>query len=170
MQAIRSVTANAPLIGCTDAGGISTAGTRRRSVTVIGLIARNGSFVTSVERHLSQAPRQVGEKLADSLLKQLSAKQPPKALLVFPDGVTSNGSEFLSGLEKKLNKDLPIVGGSAADDFFFEKTFQFYNDEVLTDSVPGVMFCGDIRVGIGVRHGWMPLGKTAGWSRRRPVT
>ena len=78
---------------------------------------------------------------------------------MFPDGLTSNGSSVLSGVQKIIGERIPIVGGSAADDFYFQKTFQFFDDEILTDSVPGALFCGDIAIGFGVRHGWIPLGQ-----------
>jgi hypothetical protein len=157
LRAIRTMTGGAPLVGCTDAGGITTAGPRRRSVTVIGLVAPNGSFVVGHQRQLSHQPRLAGERLADSLLKQASGK--PKCLLVFPDGLTASGSDVLSGIEKKWDRQLPLAGASAADDLYFQKTFQFFNDEVLTDSLVGVQFCGSMAVGIGVRHGWVPVGR-----------
>ena len=57
LKAVRSVTGQSPLIGCTDAGGIMTSGPRRRSVTVIGFVGQEGAFVTGVERDLSRNPR-----------------------------------------------------------------------------------------------------------------
>lgn len=157
LKGIRSVTGATPLVGCTDAGGISTAGPKRRCVTVIGLIAKGGRFVTGIARDASHNPTKAGEALGNALLGDSPAY--PKGLLMFPDGLSTSGSEVLRGLEKRVGLDLPIVGGAAADDFFFQKSFQYFNDEVLTDSVPGVLFCGDIKLGIGVRHGWVPLGR-----------
>ncbi len=156
LKGIRSVAGDGPLIGCTDAGGISTSGPKRRSVTVVGLVAHSGFFVTALGRHVSHHPLAAGQALAKSLKRNL---QDAKALLLFPDGLTSHTSDVLSGVRKVLGIELPIVGGAAADDFFFQKTFQFFNDEILTDSVPAALFCGDIAVGIGVRHGWLPLGR-----------
>ncbi len=157
LRAIRTATGNVPLLGCTDAGGISTSGPKRRSVTVVGLIAKDCSFVTALERHLSQRPSLSGERLADALLRQ--ATQAPGCLLVFPDGLTASGSEVLSGIEKKMGRQVPIAGATAADDQYYQKTFQFYNDEILTDSLPGLLICGPVKVGIGVRHGWVPVGR-----------
>jgi len=157
LKAIRTVTGGAPLIGCTDAGGIITSGPKRRAVTVIGLLSKEGSFVTAVERHLSSHSRVAGERLAESLTRQ--ASQTPQCLLVFPDGLTASGSEVLAGLEKKIGNRVRVAGATAADDLYFQKTFQFYNDEILTDSLPGALLCGDIKVGIGVRHGWVPVGR-----------
>jgi len=157
LRAIRSVTGAAPLLGCTDAGGIITSGPRRRSVTVIGFICKGGSFVTGVEKHLSGNPRAAGERLTESLLGQ--ATQPPRGLFVFPDGLSVSGSNILSGIERRLGPDVLLAGGTAADDLYFQKTFQFFNDEILTDSMPGVVFCGNIKIGIGSRHGWVPVGR-----------
>jgi len=157
LKAVRAVTGAAPLVGCTDAGGIVTAGPRRRSVTVIGLVCKDGAFVTGVERNLSSHPRASGERLASTLARQ--APQPPRGLLIFPDGLSVSGSEVLAGVEQGLGAGVPVAGASAADDLYFQKTFQFYNDEILVDSMPAVLLCGGMNVGIGVRHGWAPVGR-----------
>jgi len=70
-------------------------------------------------------------------------------------------------LQRELPANVPVIGGSAGDDFYFQRTFQFYNDDVLTDSIPGALFCGDIDIGIGVRHGWVPLGRPRRVTRSR---
>jgi len=157
LKAVRLATGGAPLVGCTDAGGIVTAGPKRRSVTVIGLALQNGACLTVVERQISHRPRAAGEHLTHDLLRQ--APKDPRCMLVFPDGLTVSGSEILAGIEKRIPRKVALAGASAGDDFFFQKTFQFFDDEVLTDSLPGVLLCGDIKVGIGVRHGWVPVGR-----------
>src|SRR6185437_14120094 len=69
LAGVRAVTSRAPLVGCSDAGGITAAGPCRRSVTVIGLIAPAGRFVTGYARRLSEGCLQAGEKLGTMLLK-----------------------------------------------------------------------------------------------------
>jgi len=157
LKAVRSVTGAAPLIGCTDAGGIITSGPRRRSITVIGFVCREGSFVAGVERNLSGGARAAGERLAGSLLSR--SVQPVRGLFVFPDGLSVSGSDILTGIQKRLGPEVILAGGMAADDLYFQKTFQFFNEEILTDSMPGAVFCGDITIGIGSRHGWVPVGR-----------
>ncbi|MFA5975586.1 MAG: FIST N-terminal domain-containing protein [Elusimicrobiota bacterium] len=157
LKGIRSVAGHAPLIGCTDAGGISAGGVQRHGVTVIGLAAKGAQFFTGVGRNLSRDPVAAGEHLARDLFKQTLEK--PVALLTFPDGLAPDGAAILMGFQKVFGPDLPVVGGNAADDFYFQKTFQYFDNEVLTDSAPAALFCGDILVGVGVRHGWAPLGR-----------
>jgi hypothetical protein len=157
LSGIRQVTEGAPLIGCTDSGGISTWGPMRQSVIVIGLRGAHASFVTGVAHGISKDPEGAGHRLA----QDLKASEPDviKAALIFPDGLASNASALLRGIQKNLGASVPIVGGSAGDDFHFQRTFQYFDEDILTDSVPGALFCGEIAIGIGVRHGWIPLGR-----------
>lgn len=157
LRGVRSITDNARLIGCTDAGGIGTPGSFRRSVTVIGLKGKNGArFVVSLGRDLSKALEATTDEVC--AVFQASDRQEAKALLVFPDGLTVSGSDLLRRLQSRLGR-VPIVGGSAADDFLFQRTFQFFDEQILTDSIPAALLCGDIAVGVGVYHGWVPLGR-----------
>jgi len=157
LKAIRGVTGPVPLVGCTDAGGIITAGPRRRSITIIGFLCNGGSFISGVERNLSSGPRAAGQKLVESILAKSS--QPIRGFFAFPDGLSVSGSDVLSGIEAGLGPDVVLAGGMAADDLYFQKTFQFFNEEILTDSITGVAFCGNMKVGIGNRHGWVPVGR-----------
>jgi hypothetical protein len=157
LKGIRSMTAGCPLVGCTDAGGIGTSGPVRRSIVVMVLKTRGGGFQIGLGSGVSKDSRAAGRMLAESLDQPRAA--PARALLVFPEGLGGNGADLIRGLQSQLGSALPIVGGAAADDFAFQRTFQFFNDEILTDSVPGVLFCGDIKVGIGVEHGWSPIGR-----------
>jgi hypothetical protein len=78
--------------------------------------------------------------------------------MMFLDGLAENGAAAVRGAQSVLGKNFPIVGGSAGDDFLFSKTYQYCNDQVLTNSIVGVGFSGAFSFGVGVRHGWEPIG------------
>jgi hypothetical protein len=82
-----------------------------------------------------------------------------KVLAFFPDGLAGNGADIVRGAQEVLGPGFPIVGGSAGDDFLFQKTYQYFQGKVSTGTVPGILFDGSIRFGIGVRHGWTPIGE-----------
>jgi hypothetical protein len=157
LKSIRAVTEGVPLIGCTDAGGIGSSGPINHSVLVIGLRGSDMGFVTGVAYGISKDPEAAGKRLA----QDLKAGEPGtvKAALIFPDGLGPNGTALVGGVQKGLGSHIPIVGGSAGDNFYFQKTFQYFDDRVLTDSVPGALCYGQVAVGIGARHGWIPLGR-----------
>jgi len=157
LRAIRSLSLGTPLVGCTDAGGLVTSGPQRNGLVVVGLVGEGVRFLTGIAHPIHGESRRAGDMLAQTL----KAFRPvdPRAILLFPDGLTSNNPDILRGLQKVFGDQLPVAGGCAADDFHFQKTFQFYNDEVYNDSVPGVLIAGEIRIGMGIRHGWLPVGR-----------
>lgn len=156
LSAIRSVTDGAPLIGCTDAGGITTWGSMRHSVVVIGLRGIQAGFVTGIAHGISKNPEEAGRRLA----QDLKAAEPGmiRAAMIFPDGLASDGAALLRGVQAGLGSQIPVVGGSAGDDYYFQRTFQYFDDEIHTHSVPGAVIYGEAAIGIGVRHGWSPVG------------
>ncbi|MEK7103932.1 MAG: FIST N-terminal domain-containing protein, partial [Patescibacteria group bacterium] len=86
------------------------------------------------------------------------AKTPFSLFLMFLDGLAENGAAAVRGAQSILGENFPIMGGSAGDDFLFKKTYEYYNDQVLTNTVIGVGLSGKFTFGVGVRHGWEPIG------------
>src|SRR5262249_24800754 len=83
-----------------------------------------------------------------------------RALLVFADGLSFNFDRFTAGLasEVALDGKLPMVGGTAADHFEQERTYQYCDDEVISDGVSWALLSGPVPVAPAVRHGCVPIG------------
>lgn len=85
--------------------------------------------------------------------------------LIFSDGLSESTSRLIEGLQNILGKSFPFIGGGssaprgASDDLRFKQTFQFYNEHLLNKSAVAALFAGKLAYGIGIRHGWKPLGK-----------
>ena len=157
LKGITSVTHDAKLAGCSTAGEILSDGPVRRSVVVMTIRSDSVQVATGLGLQMSQDSRQAGQEVARQVAQaKLIA---PHAFLMFPDGLSGNGADVIRGVQEVLGLSFPIVGGSAADDFRFTRTYQYFQDKVYTDSVPGVLLAGPIAVGIGARHGWRPLGR-----------
>jgi hypothetical protein len=84
---------------------------------------------------------------------------PPQLCLTFPDGLTVSGVSMLEALKQSLGSQVPIIGGIAADNYSFERTYQFFQNEVTSDAIPILLFAGDILYSYGVASGWHPIGK-----------
>ncbi|GAF99596.1 unnamed protein product, partial [marine sediment metagenome] len=78
---------------------------------------------------------------------------------MFSDSLSGNGADILRGTQEVLGTSFPIIGGSAADEMRFQKTYQYLNNSIYTDSIVGLLISGDIDVVIGKAHGWQPIGK-----------
>ncbi len=156
IDGVKSVSKEIPLVGCSDAGEITTLGPTSRSVAVMALQAPNMEFAIGVGNGADKNSYEAGKEVAQEAKKK--AKKPFSLFLMFLDGLAENGAAAVRGAQSILGENFPIMGGSAGDDFLFKKTYQYYNDQILTNSVVGVGLSGDFTFGVGVRHGWEPIG------------
>ena len=109
---------------------------------------------------LSAEPRAVGQQVAKELLPSLSSDT--IGLFVFPDGLTENFDHFFAGLEENLPNDqfLPLWGGGVGNrDFNAEApTFQYCDDEVVSDGVSYALLSGEAQTAWAISHSVIPIG------------
>lgn len=123
---------------------------------------------TGLGLQISENPRQAGR---DAATQVAQARLPnPHGLLIFPDGLRGNAAEVIRGVQDVLGLSFPIVGGSAADDFAFNQTHQYFEGRAYSNAVPVALLTGPIAIGVGARHGWRPLGKPRRGSPGRSPT
>lgn len=81
-----------------------------------------------------------------------------KLLILFTDGKTTNGEDFLSGVEKFNNK-IKICGGMAGDNALFKKTFISSQNNILDNGAVGVSLnSDDLQVNTGYKFDWKAIG------------
>jgi hypothetical protein len=165
LKGIRSLTADCPLVGCSDAGEITSTGPDKRSVVVLTLKSDTLRCTVGLGKSVSKDARRAGQEAAK--LAAGLKEQNRHIFMMMPDGLKGNCADIIRGVQEVLGTSFPIVGGSAGDNFLFQKTHQYYNGQVLVDAVAGVLFSGDITVGIGARHGWCPVSKLRMVTRAR---
>lgn len=87
-------------------------------------------------------------------------KNPGRQILtVFSDSGLISGTLFSHGAKEVLGNTTPIVGAVNSDQFQNKKHVQYYQKQILTNSMTGLLLSGPITVSVGSRHGWKPLGK-----------
>lgn len=154
---VRSVTKDALLVGCSTAGEITTEGPlKKHSVAVLLMNSDTVKFYGGVGENIKADARIAGKVAAESVKTQ--AGDALKAFMMLPDVLTGNGADIVRGVLDSLGEHFPVVGGAAGDDFQFKQTYQYLNDKVYSGAVIGVGLTGDFKIGIGVKHGWVPVG------------
>lgn len=156
LEGVRFVSKEIPLVGCSDSGEITTKGPVSKHVAVMALNTDNIEFSFGVGHNTDKDSFKAGKEAAKEAKEK--AKGPLSLFVMFLDGLAENGAAAVRGVQEVLGKNFPIIGGSAGDDFLFKKTYEYYNDKVLDNSLVGVGFSGDFSFGVGVRHGWEPIG------------
>lgn len=160
LNSVREATHHAPLIGCSGEGVIATgeADESNFSVAVMVIQSDEMRFEPGLAIGLKDDPTQVGSTIGADIHRQMQPDA--KAMFLLADGLTFNFDRVMSGLEAqlKLDRSLPILGGVAADNSAFKQTYQYHNDQVISDGAVWALLSGDIRLAWAVNHGCVALG------------
>ena len=169
VRAVREATAGAPLTGCSAEGTINgdDADESNFSVVVTAISSEELQWHHGIAAGLEADPRAVGQRVAKNLMPHLSAET--VGLFVFPDGlkdfvVPTNNlvDNFFGGLEENLPSErfLPMWGGGANANInnWAPPTYQYCDDEVITDGVSYALLSGKARAGWAISHGCIPIG------------
>lgn len=156
VRGIREASHQSPLVGCTDAGEITNEGPSEKSVAVMVIHSDSITFTTGLGENVKQGAREAGQAVAREVKEK--APDPFRAFIMLPDVLTGNGAEIVRGVLDVLGPHFPVVGGAPGDDFLFQKTYEYRDDAVASGAVAGVGLSGAFSMGIGVRHGWVPIG------------
>jgi hypothetical protein len=170
VRTVREVTGGAPLSGCSAEGTINgdDADESNFSVVVTAISSDELQWTNGLASGLLEDdPRAVGKRVAKDLLPHLSSDT--IGLFVFPDGrldfiVPTNNpvDNFFAGLEENLPSDrfLPLWGGGAGNNFnnFASPTYQYCDNEVITDGVSYALLSGKAQAGWAISHSVIPIG------------
>jgi hypothetical protein len=161
LRAVREATGGAPLSGFSGEGtiGVEDADESNFSVVVTAISSDELNWHNGLATGLEDDPRTVGKRVAQELLPHLSADT--LGLFVFPDGMTDNLDPFFAGLEGTLSLErfLPLWGGGAGNNFNpREPTYQYCDDEVVSDGVSYALLSGEAHTAWAISHGLVPIG------------
>jgi len=156
IDGVRSVAPLVPLIGCTTAGEIATDGPGDSGVVVTALGGSGFSVATHAARNASRDRRGAGA--AAAMCAEDGSAGDHQVLLLLTDGLGGDQQEVVRGAYSVVGASVPLVGGCAGDDLAMRRTFQFFDGEVLEDSVVAAAITSDAPLGIGVQHGWTRVG------------
>src|SRR5215212_5772824 len=169
LRAVRETTRDALLSGCSVEGTIcgEDADESNYSVVVTAISSDELQWHNGIATGLSADSRAVGRLVAQDLLPQLSPST--IGLFVFPDGMsaifdtffTANFDDFFAGLEENLPSDrfLPLWGGGAGNNFDAgAPTYQYCDEEVVSDGVSYALLSGKAQAGWAMSHSLIPIG------------
>lgn len=145
--------ASTRIVGCSSYAEINSEEALTGSVTAMGLRLGSVAFETF---KLDGAD---GDSLAAGRVFGAQVKAfEPDLLLLFPDGLKMNGTQFLLGIQEIVGRDLPIIGGMAADDGTFTATYEYHGRELISGGAVGLGLKGGIEVITAAKAGWLPVG------------
>lgn len=156
LRAVRIVAPDVPLVGCSTAGEIATSGPGDAGVVVTAL-GGPGLAVRTASGDTKLGLREAGAAAATCIEGMPAGEY--QVLLLLTDGLAGDQQEIVRGAYGVAGATVPLVGGCAGDGLEMRRTVQLHGDEVLDGAVVGVALSSSRPLGIGVRHGWRPVGE-----------
>lgn len=160
LKGIQAVAPDIPLCGCSGSGTITNLGCDEatHSVALMGLQSNQVRFHPFLVSGLSTNALEVGKQIGETIQSLGLSEAERKLLFLFPDGITVKADDLFNGIKSVVTYDIDFAGGTAGNDYSYSKTYQFCNQEILSDAVSGVLISGDFEYVIGVSHGCKPIG------------
>jgi len=149
-----------PIIGCSGAAVISNQGIFIQGVVILLLSLSSGEYLNTacVQDIKTKTALNAGRELGEKLL--YAFKDVRRVLsVIFSDGLMDEGSNLILGLQERLGTSFPLAGASAADNLRFLKSHVYFNKELFSDGAVGILLGGKFNFGLGIKHGWKPIGK-----------
>jgi len=160
VKAVREAAGGAPLCGCSGEGVIAEnqADESNFSVAVMVISSDELWFRNGLTIGLKQDSTQVGHSIGKAIQPELGPET--LALFVFPDGLAVNFERLVTGLEEQLKLDrlLPLLGGTAGENWQMTRTYQYCNDQVVSDGVAWALLSGRAKLAWAVNHGCVSMG------------
>ncbi|GAB7193328.1 FIST N-terminal domain-containing protein [Kineococcus sp. NUM-3379] len=146
-----------PVIGCSTHGEIAPGGPADGSVVVTALGGAGFAVSTAAVPEVEGRQRDAGAELA--ACAHAVEDRPHKVLLLLTDGLTRDQESVLRGAYDVVGATVPLFGGAAGDGWRMSGTFQIHGEQVLTSGAVAACLASDAPLGIGVSHGWEPVGE-----------
>lgn len=160
LKAVRNAIGGAPLCGCSGEGTITRGEIDESnfSVAIMAISSDELRFSNGIGKGLKADSASVGRAVADTIRPELNSDT--LALFLFPDGLSFNYDRFQVALEGQLNlgHPLPLIGGTAGDNWQLRRTYQYCNDDVISDGLAWALLSGQARITWAVNHGCISTG------------
>lgn len=153
LKEIKSLLPKSKIIGTTTAGEIVDCNVTQNN-TVISFSTFQNTSLESIFLSNYDDDFQLGVDLANGIISSTT-----KLILLFSDGLKTNGSEIIDGIHS-INKSIPIAGGRAGDNGYMKDTIIFCNEGTSNNGVVAVALNSD-SLGVYTNYSlcWQPIGK-----------
>ena len=156
LKGIRSIAGDAPMLGSSSIASITSKGSFKDSVTICAISFDNISFSIAFQKGVRKDPRTVGSSVARKALSNATIQR--QLYMMFSDSFSVNASNSLIGAHEILGTLFPVIGGSSAHNFQYNRTYQYFNYNLYEDVVIGLLLSGNFTAVTGSAHGWQPIG------------
>lgn len=164
LRAVASAYPSTELIGCTTIAPMSSVAKYAEGSTTLTLFASDVlDFTTGLGTQVAADPRAAARNAIVEAARKTDKE--PSLLVVTPTVENFDPMVVISEMGEIVGRTVPIIGGGAVPDLSLESNWtggvQFYENDIVTDSLPVLLVSGPLSVSVGVAHGWSRVGSPA---------
>jgi len=148
------------IVGCSTSAIISNQGIFEHGLIIMLLKLPEGVYFNTayVKQISTKSATDAGEELGEKLLYGFKNIRRDLSV-IFSDGMMRDNFNFLYGLQERVGWSFPLAGASASDNLAFKKTYIYSDGDAWDDAACGILWGGKLNFGLGIKHGWKPLGQ-----------
>jgi hypothetical protein len=147
------------IVGASSAGEFTQSGRGEGIVSAMGIRSDEMQFAVGVGRDIQSDPRAAASSIVDSFKGIAHDWARHCSALVMTDALAGHTDALVEELTLKTGGNYRFFGGGAGDDGRFEKTHVFAGREAHANAAVALEILSTKPVGIGVSHGWEPVGE-----------
>lgn len=159
LQALDQVCAPSAMIGCSSAGEFTKGEHETGSACAVAIRADDIAFKATYASGLRGDWRGGAGRLIAGFEGLRSYEHPYHSALILTDALAGHVNEMVGELARLTSGRYQFFGGGACDDARFEETPVFFGTEVMVDTVVALEMRSSRPIGLGVQHGWEPVGR-----------
>lgn len=160
VDTVRELTGNAPLVGCSGEGIITQGESDESNFTVSVMAVQSDEirFSHAMAENTTGSHLDTGKSVAEQL--QAQAGEGTIGMILLAEGLHFNYDLFRQGFAQVFPEGDKVLlfGGMAADNWAMKETFQYFDGQLHTNAVIGILMTGSLRVAYSVGHGCVPIG------------
>lgn len=146
------------IVGSSSAGEFTHSTSGQGFVSALALRTQTMRFAVGVGRNVSEAPLQAARDVAKSFRGLSGDSMRYQSALVMTDALAGHTDAVMEELTLVTGGNSSFFGGGAGDDGRFQETHVFAGTRCLSNAVVAMEMLSNQPLGIGVSHGWEPVG------------
>ena len=158
LSGVRSVLGQADIIGTSTDGQILSTDSNNHGCVVLVLGTHRLTWGVGVGEGLTGTPRAAGQQVAYQATRVCPTNE-RSGFLLFGDGTVTRPTDILRGAQEVLGTTSLVIGALSGGSPHTPQAVQFANHRTTRESVVGVLFGANARIGFGLEHGFAPISK-----------
>ena len=158
-QAVMNGCSTEILVGCSSAGEFTNCMHGEGQSCAIAICSSELKFAAGIGKGISTDRLAAAKAMVEPFRGVNKISSAYSSALILTDALAGHADELIEHLTVSTGGNYQFFGGGAGDDANFRRTLVICGTEVSTDAAVALEILSAKPIGIGVRHGWLPVGE-----------